>query len=128
MPIYRSPHHDPTIIYTLLSGLITDQELLAYYSDALTSWPGGRWRELVDGTQITDMALTPTSLKQLAHLVTSHIQRLNNARVAMVAQSDLAYGMFRMWELQRAQLGYDVRVFRQLGEAERWLLRGEKTC
>jgi hypothetical protein len=39
----------------------------------------------------------------------------------MVAHSDCTYGLFRMWELQRVEMGYEVRVFWQFDVAMAWI-------
>jgi hypothetical protein len=39
----------------------------------------------------------------------------------MVASSDVTFGMFRMWEIQREGLGYQIQVFREFEPALAWL-------
>jgi hypothetical protein len=47
------------------------------------------------------------------------------ARRAFVVQSDLGFGMSRMYELLRRDLVETIRVFRDVDQAERWLDGGE---
>jgi hypothetical protein len=121
MPITHRIDDDRTVIYTLLSGRVTDAELLAYYERAIAQNVQDPWRELVDGTQVTEMVLTPAGLARLAGVVGAHREQLRGGRVAMVATTDVTYGVFRMWELQREDLDYEVRVFRELAQALAWL-------
>ena len=43
------------------------------------------------------------------------------SRRAIVADTDFGFGMARMFELQRGEKAGEIRVFRDLVEAERWL-------
>jgi hypothetical protein len=47
------------------------------------------------------------------------------ARRAIVVQSDLGFGMSRMYELLRGDLTQTIRVFRDVDQAKRWLDEGE---
>ncbi|GAG37305.1 unnamed protein product [marine sediment metagenome] len=46
------------------------------------------------------------------------------ARRAIVVQSDLGFGMSRMYELQRRDLTETIGIFRDVDEAQRWLDEG----
>lgn len=69
------------------------------------------------------MQLTRVGYQQLQKVLTEKYgDVLRGGRVAMVAANDATYGLFRMWELQREDLGYRVTVFRDRGAALAWLL------
>lgn len=109
------------IVWTTLTGQVTDQELFDHYARLAQEEVPLPWREVVDGRQIGTMAITAAGQQRLSLLVAAHAEQLRGGRVAMVASNDATYGMFRMWELQREGLGYDVAVFRDVGEALEWL-------
>jgi len=44
-----------------------------------------------------------------------------SSRRALVVRSDLGYGLSRMWEQMRSDEAGEIRVFRDMDEAERWL-------
>lgn len=111
------------IIHTILVGRVTDEELLSHYAHPVFQQYDGLWREVVDGRKITEMEVTPNGQRKLASFVASHAERLRGGRVAMVASDDVTYGMFRMWEMQREGLGYDVQVFREMQPALDWVIR-----
>jgi hypothetical protein len=67
------------------------------------------------------MVLTAEGLTRLAGVVEANLEMLRGGRVAMVATTDVTYGVFRMWELQREGLNYEVQVFRDLDLALTWL-------
>jgi hypothetical protein len=121
MPFAAAPRPELGLLETTLSGRVTDDELLDYYARALAGRLLAFGRELVDAIAVTDLAITPKGHDRLAVLLRGHVNDLRGLRVAMVAGDDYAFGMFRMWELQREDLGYEVRVFRSREEACAWL-------
>lgn len=122
MPFHGAPIESNTILETRLVGRVTDEELLAYYQAILDDLPA-RWlgHELVDGTDVTEFAITNDGYRRLIELLGPRLPELAGSRVAMVAPSDIVFGMFRKWELQRADLDYEVRVFRLRADAMAWL-------
>jgi hypothetical protein len=122
MPFAAVWHRELRLLETVLSGRATDKELVEYYSGILEQGLERPFRfELVDATAVTDLATTPVGHHRLAILIRGYLEVVNGLSVAMVAGDDYSYGMFRMWELQREDLGYEVRVFRSRGEACAWL-------
>jgi hypothetical protein len=121
LPISRDLERYPHAICTVLTGTVTDAEVLAYYRDPELVPPGDKWLELVDGLGVSGIGLTAEGYQQLALLLARQQERLRGGRVAMVATRDVVYGVFRMWELQREGVGYTVRVFRELEAAREWL-------
>jgi hypothetical protein len=109
------------VLYTTLIDRVTDDELVAHYSSVLVRPFEGPWREVVSGLRITEMAMTLHGQDRLMALVAASAERLKGGRVAMVASSEVTYGMFRMWELRRERLGYEVRVFREPAHALSWV-------
>lgn len=121
MPFASRPHPEPALLETVLSGRVTDDELLDYYERVVADGRLAGGRELVDAVAVTDLAITPHGHHRLAVLLRAHVEALRGLRVAMVAEDDYVFGMFRMWELQREDLGYEVRVFRSREGAAAWL-------
>jgi hypothetical protein len=119
MPIELQQHG--TVLHTVLVGRVTNDELLAHYERPPFHEPRDVWREVVDGRLMTDMAITVDGQRRLADMALAFVDKLRGGRVAMVAATDEAYGMFRMWEMQREGLGYDVQVFRNFAEAMEWV-------
>jgi hypothetical protein len=122
MPFRGRRIESGAILETRLEGRVTDDELLDYYeatfADISANWTG---HELVDGSDVTDFAITIEGYRRLVSRLAPHLPDLAGSRVAMVAPSDAVYGMFRMWEMHRSDLDYEVRVFRNRPDAESWL-------
>lgn len=110
-----------TVIHTRLVGRVTIEELLSHYASPLFDVPRGPWREIVDGRAVTEMTITAKDQERLAGFVAIKAPLLRNGRVAMLASTDVCYGMFRMWEIRREDLDYSVSVFRDVAAAREWL-------
>lgn len=110
-----------SLLRTIAYGRVTDEELLAHYAAPEFQTIAVLWRELVDGREIDFMAVTPDGQRRLADLASTATDRLRGGRVAMVASTDVTYGMFRMWQLRRESMGFEVSVFRELAPALAWL-------
>ncbi len=113
---------DGGVMYSILTGRVTDEELFSHYNLPVFQKCSPPWIEIVDGREITDMAITPEGQNKLAAIAATKINQLRGGRVAMVASTDITYGMFRMWEVQRGDINYEVRVFREIEAALNWLL------
>jgi hypothetical protein len=73
----------------------------------------------MDGTQLTGVELKREDVQRLARdaVFSPHSRR------ALVAGSDVAFGLARMFEMFRQSMGEEgIRVFRNLDEALDWVL------
>jgi hypothetical protein len=75
---------------------------------------------LLDATRASRLDFSAADLRQLAATSLTHPA----ARQAIVAATDLGFGLARMFETFRSVGGHNenVRVFRDVGEARAWLL------
>lgn len=110
------------MIETTITGRLDDAELVRYYRQPFFKDVAAPWREVIDGTGITDMAVTAAGQHELADLSRLWLDRLRGGRIAMVAKAPAVYGAFRMWEIMREDLDYEVRVFLDLEDARAWVL------
>ena len=80
-----------------------------------------RYRSLVDLREVTGVSADMEALAQTAAvpLFAEGVQR------AIVASSDVAFGIARMYATFAERTGGDVRVFRELEHASDWLGLGE---
>lgn len=72
---------------------------------------------VVEGSQNTPAA----EIRQIVNLLEGLRERIG-PHVGVAAGSDLSYGLFRMFGVYAGASGFEVAVFRRLGEARRWLL------
>ena len=106
-------------------GTVTDGDLMAAFQQ-LYHDPRHRlgMGELTDCRQVERVEITSEGLQRLAEASAGLLDGPNTAwKVAVLvpASSDLLFGLSRMYELLREGSPEHVRVFRDVGEAERWL-------
>jgi len=85
----------------------------------------GPLRELVDMSGAESVSFSAALLQQLATAARAHGDRFLGMRTAIVAPSDVLFGISRMYEMLADSLGspIEVAVFRDVDHAEDWLLR-----
>ena len=120
--------YDPAtrIVRIEISGEVREAELvdLAQKLASDESFAPGHG-ELVDLRGLRDTDVSAPALRQVAGIFARTDRYADRTRVAMCAPDDLAFGLSRMYEAFRESSGLQLRVFRTLGEAERWLIDRE---
>lgn len=108
------------------SGRIILSEALAH-QEKLRKDPGfdPSFSQVIDLTRITDFALEANDIRRLAQGTIFS----RESRRAIIASSDLVYGLGRMYEILREIAGGDrIRVFRNFDEALDWILSKNLTA
>ncbi len=75
------------------------------------------YRQLIDARSLERAEITTEVIRDLAHASPGAPE----ARRAFVVASDLAFGLARMFEIQRADAPEEICVFRDMGQARTWL-------
>ena len=122
MPFESTERQEHDLVITRPYGRITNDELPAYYRERLeagTLRPD--MRELVDGRSIDVFEVDARGQVDLVRLLKEHRDRLEGIRWAFIAPTELAFGMFRMFEAQKSDLPFETAVFRSADEAAEWL-------
>ena len=106
------------LVHMTLAGRVTDSDLLAVQ----TRLRGDHrfqpdFRQFVDATALAEVAVTPEGLCAVAACSAFGA----GARRAMVAPSDVAYAMGRMYQRLREGSPDRVEVFKEWSEALEWL-------
>jgi hypothetical protein len=79
--------------------------------------------QLIDFRHVTQLELNADDIRTLAQRSIFSPQ----SRRGLIMQSDLAYGLARMYEILREEAGeHGIRVFRNLDEALDWILSKEE--
>ena len=122
MPIHYEIQPDQKVVYTTLKGELSEIELADYFM-SLVSHPlfHPSFRVLVNTARIDSVAVTGEEIRAMSEATHDEAAKLGGARVAIYAPSDVVYGMMRMYQTLRDESPYDIKVFRDLGEARRWL-------
>ena len=122
MPI--ADRWDPELrtLFIEVRGSVSDAEFLAFTRGLLerSDLPTGH-HELVDlsGLEATDVE--PTTLRETATTFRSHDKTVYESRVAVVATSDIAFGLARMYQSFRGDSTVEFEVFRERAAALAWL-------
>jgi hypothetical protein len=115
---------DPSsgLVLTTAAGVVTDADVLGHL-DALAADPRlpAVAAELADARGVTDPAVTSNGLWRAAAREAAAGPPLSARRLAIVAASDAAFGMSRVYQQLADGEAVRVRVFRDLAAARAWL-------
>lgn len=107
------------------SGVITEAELLSTYAALMTAPDyDPTLDDLVDLRAVERLEVSPSAMRQLITIVQPIDALAIPTRTAIVAPTDVVFGMSRMYEMLRGDdVPEEIRVFRSLEEATAWLGR-----
>lgn len=106
------------VVLTRAWGVLSTQELVEVTSRILLDPRfDPTYRSLGDLRDVTDITVDAL---HTAHMAATPLFALDTRR-AIVATSDVAYGMARMFAAYAERNGQEVRIFREMAEAEEWL-------
>jgi hypothetical protein len=120
MANYYEIDKERRLITSTASGVITLPEIWAH-QEKLDKDPDfdPSFAQLLDVTQVTKLKLSSEDVRRVAESNTLS----TNPRLAIVATSNLVYGMARMFQIFREMKGEEkTRVFRDRDEALAWVL------
>jgi hypothetical protein len=109
------------LILSEASGTLTNEDVLKYTEWVRSDPTLAEFDMLMDLSGAERVEVTSDGLRNAALRIPSRDKAQENYRVAIVAQSDFAFGMSRMYEMLRAGAVGEVRVFRDIIEAKKWL-------
>lgn len=123
MPISYRIDEEAGRVDLAFSGTVTDADLMATFQ-ALYRDPKHRagMAELTDCRAVGRVEITGRGLQRLADATKGWLDAAGVVwKVAVVVPNDEVFGLGRMYELLREGSPEQVRVFRDLAAAERWL-------
>ena len=127
MPLVYRVDHDARIVLAVGSGIITHADVFAYQTDVWSRPDVAGYDELVDMSLVTDIVVqSGDRVRDLATLSATMDDKSTTSRFAIVAQTDVAFGLGRMYQTYRAldrRSTKDVGVFRTMREAQTFLGR-----
>ena len=109
-------------IRSRLSGRLSRETLQRYY-EALYSHPLFQpdMAEIFDVSEVTELDLTADEIRDFSATTASNPSQGRGMRVAIVAPTDLTFGLARLYELSQSDTTNRICVVRTRGEAEAWL-------
>jgi hypothetical protein len=123
MAISHKVYTKHEIVFSSWVGTITDADILEAYKKLYEDerWKPG-FNEIVDGRNAQPGGVTIDGLRQLEKLVERYTAgKCEGFRTAIIAPKDLSYGLGRLYEALSENSPESVRVFRDPGEALKWV-------
>ena len=106
-------------VLTMASGLVTYDDLARHLAEEQRDDALG-FAEVFDGRSATT-DITPEQVRALVARTDSLLRQGRLGALAIVTDSDLAFGMARMYQILAEPLPVQIGVFRTLDEATAWL-------
>jgi hypothetical protein len=127
MPFVYRVDHESHLVLAVGSGIITDADIFGYQHEVWSRSDVAGYDELVDMSLVTDI-LVPSGdrVRDLATLSATMDDKSTASKFAIVAQTDVAFGLGRMYQAYRAldrRSTKEVGVFRTMREAMAFLRR-----
>ena len=122
MPVNHTIDIEARLVRIVGSGVVTDDEMVRCVAD-LRADPAlePNMNTLSDMRDI-DVAFTSEGVSRLVTVMRNSADRRVAARAAIVVNSEVAFGMGRMFELRAEQADeLSIRIFRDMAEALEWL-------
>ena len=121
MPMSYRVDHAARVIVAVGRGVLADADVFGYQRELLSRPEIARYDELIDMTEVTEFAVPSADrIRDLADLAATTDEVTPASRLAIVAPSDVAFGLGRMYQTYRAlarQGAKEVGVFRTMKEA-----------
>ena len=126
MPAFYKVDKERHLVMSSASGVVTFADLLAHQEKLLADPDfSPDFSQLWDLVHVTKVELTTEELRRLA----GRSIFSSASRRAILASSDLVFGLSRMFEIFRETLGEKgIRVFRNLDDALDWVLAKNSTA
>ena len=129
MPIEVEFLNEGAFVRVMARGVVTDEEFSNYLEQLYPSDEVTRLQRyaLVDWSRVTDVRISNKGIRAGAQKIIQASKIVPvGAVVAVVASSERAFGLARMWEAHVAETGWQTRVFKDLLTAEQWLEEAKK--
>ena len=121
MPIDLRIDRDAGILYTTIRGEVTVDEIVDAFNKLFQSpdfRPGLSGLADLRESRITSSL---SNVRRLAELMIENRDRIGPSRTAIVVDSDIDYGMARMFEVFAEQSMAETQVFKDIDQAMIWL-------
>lgn len=115
---------ESNFLYSRFYGVLTDEDL-KQQAQAVVDDPRIRpgVKEIVDLRGVDSVEASTDSIGAVINIDKENIEKLAGQRTAIVAPRELLYGLSKIYEVlyELSQGPANVKVFRDIGEARKWL-------
>jgi hypothetical protein len=133
VPIEVEVDHERRIVFARIVGVLTDEDAFGYQRSVWSRPDVVGFDELIDVSDVEKIELPSAQrVEDLAKLGASMDppEAKSSSKLAIVATTDFAFGLGRMYEAHRAsdpRSRKEVNVFRNRADALRWLGAGAES-
>ena len=125
MPISYYVNHARRLVIAAAHGVLTDEDVFAYQTTVWSRPDVAGYAELLDMSDVTEI-IQPTigRVQHLASVAAKMPSSGSSSRFAIIAPSDIAFGLGRMFQAFREHADEGTRkvaVFRRVSEAVAFL-------
>jgi len=122
MPIEIEYTDDTLGVIFSAVGKVTGKEIIDKQKDVYRSKEFPRLRYwIVDRSRCTEYDVSTEEVSEIAAIDNEAAHINPHLIMALVAESDLQFGISRMYESQITEKGFTTEVFREREAAERWI-------
>ena len=121
MPLRFEIDEDMGLVRTTAEGVVTAQDLIDH-AKALSARRNRPLAELVDFSDRAEVTVPIEVVREIGTLLRTADENRPGGRLALVARSDVVYGMLRVFQAHRTHESVEIRAYRDREEALRWLL------
>lgn len=122
MPIEYEVEAERGLVQSRASGVLSSEQMLAHVralaSDAAVPRP---LYEIWDGTEVERLDAWGTNVRGFLNAAVTAKQKFGSARLAIIAPSQLVYGLGRMAQSLADFTPYRIGVFRRREDAVAWM-------
>ena len=113
---------DRTGVEAIASTQVTKSDFMGACSEAFNNTNVVTQKyQILDFSQCTDFELSSDDINSLSQLAINASKINPNVIMAIVAPTDLVFGMSRVYEVYAEESGFKIKVFRNKSEAESWV-------
>ncbi len=125
MPIEFHCDHGKRLVLAKAYGILTEEEIFGYQREVWSREEIIGYDEVIDMSEVEKIESAQSNrIKDLAALAASMDSRSTRTKFAIVATTDYAFGLGRMYEAHRTmndRSTKEVAVFRTMEEALAWI-------
>ena len=122
MPIEIQYTEDDMGIVFYAVGAVTGEEIIEKQGEIYRGEHFSNLRYwIVDRSRCTEYKITPDEIRKMAAMDNEAAKANPNLLMALISESDLQYGISRMFEAHLDENGFKTVVCRSRPEAEEWI-------
>ena len=109
-------------IYVTLEGKVTLEDFKVGASEAYSEENIQTQNyQIIDFTNCSSFDLSSSDMQEIARIDKEASEKNPNIKIAIIAPTDVAFGMSRVYEAYTDETGFDTMVFRNSEDAEAWI-------